>query len=232
MPVVLRRCLKTSTSAEPTSLRTYSCLFKVSLKNTVHCDRYWSSKQQQQTHSIAVSPGQYRWCNVGETIQVRQPRWDNPGEPVPENDSPILDFLMIRGWSLELCHVASHCMTGSWLAAATWMRAKELTVSSQDVTQDAIPTTTLPIYRGLGPADSLLDCTLWGLDAHFRSVKIHINHSVFLCGSQEVLLTLTPCADPVLKTSSRHASRCVTETLHWRWSDKQRSPRFYTEWPS
>ena len=49
---------------------------------------------------------------------------------------------MTLGWLLELFTVASHCMTASWLAAATQTR-----VRPWDITPDAIPVAVVPVYQ-------------------------------------------------------------------------------------
>ena len=80
---------------------------------------------------------------------------DNTHEPVPER-LVISGFLMARGGCQESPNLASHCMTASWACSSH-------TKKTQDLMPDAILTTTHPIYPGLGPAHSMLDCTLSGL---------------------------------------------------------------------
>jgi len=77
------------------------------------------------------------------------------------------------GW-LAAATLASHCMTASWLAAATRLSlyycqlarsshtddSKRTQCPTQDLTPDAVHASTVPVYLGLGPADSMLDYAL------------------------------------------------------------------------
>ena len=42
-------------------------------------------------------------------------------------------------------------------------RAAESNILPQDFTPDDLPAATLPLYLGLGPAHTILDCTLQNL---------------------------------------------------------------------
>ena len=102
---------------------------------------------------------------------------DNPGEPVPEGTfRHLLDFLEQNEDNTGTPTIWMDCHPSRLIGAPT---SAILTI----FTQDALPYTTLPFYRGLGQAPNMLACIPGGLDNAWQM-------QLMICAQKQCRLSL------------------------------------------